>query len=233
MGRKKADMRNRIIPLLFLLLFAFSTFSQNSPAIWTELGFSKGIVKNLKLEFNPELRLLGDYKMDSYILEGGLGYKVHKYFSVAGYYRFEQAWDYKKSGVYKGQASYNRMAFDAKTGYELLRFNLQARIRYTKGLDASNNASELRYRAKIDYDIKGLKFVPFVSIELFNDRSVTDLDKTYISGGFKGINKVRYTAGLAYDFNKNNSVGLFYRLQNNRVKNEWNNILGLSYSHDF
>jgi hypothetical protein len=91
----------------------------------------------------------------------------------------------------------------------------------------------MRYRAKVDYDIKGIKLLPFLSIEFFNDKSVTELEKTSISGGFKDIDKVRYTGGMAYDINKNNSVSLFYRLQNNRVKNEWNNILGLSYSHDF
>lgn len=226
-------MIRRLLTLLIPLFFVFSGFSQ-MPATWVEIELSKKIVKDLKLEFNPELRLLDDFKMDSYILEGGLSYKLHQYLTVASYYRFEEEWDYKKkSGAYKGDYSYNRLAFDIKSGYEFYRFSLQGRIRYTKGLDATNNASEMRYRAKLDYNIKGIKLVPFASIELFNNKSVTDDEKMMISGGFKDFNKIRYTGGLSYELNKNNEVSLFYRLQDNRVKDEWTNILGLSFSHDF
>ena len=52
-------MHNRINLLILLILFSFSGFAQNGPSTWVELEFSKKIVKNLKLEFNPELRMLG------------------------------------------------------------------------------------------------------------------------------------------------------------------------------
>jgi hypothetical protein len=198
-----------------------------------EIELSKKLVKDLKFEFNPDLRLLDDFKMDSYILESGLSYKMHKYLSIAGYYRFEEAWDYKKTGVYKGKNSFNRLAFDVKSDYDFYRFNIQGRIRYTKGLDALDNESELRHRAKLDYNVKGIKLLPFVSVEFFNNKSVPDDDKTKISGGFKDINKIRYTGGLSYTLTKKDEISLFYRLQDNRVKNETDNILGLSLSHDF
>lgn len=219
---------------LCLSAVCLSGYTQGKPDIWTELEFSKEIVKDLKFEFNPELRLLDDYKMDSYILEGGFTYKALKYLSVAGYYRFEEAWDYKKStGAYKGRNSYNRLAFDLKSGFDFMRFSVQGRIRYTRELDPGSNATELRYRAKVDYNIKGVKLNPFVSVELFNDRSVTALEKESISGGFKDIDKIRYTGGLAYSINKKNEVSAFYRLQDNRIKNESTNIVGLSFSRDF
>ncbi|MDP2339174.1 MAG: DUF2490 domain-containing protein [Bacteroidota bacterium] len=227
-------IKAKLFLLILPLFFAFSGFAQKEPSTWFELEFSKKINKKLKLEFNPELRLLGGFKMDSYILEGGLSYKLHRYLTVSGYYRYEDEYDYKKStGAYKGQLSLNRIAFDAKSGFELKRFNFQFRLRYTNGLYATNNESEFRYRAKIDYDIKGLKLVPFASVELFHDRTVTEIDKALIAGGFKAIDKVRYTGGLAYNLNKNNEISLFYRLQDNRIKDEQKNILGLSYSHDF
>lgn len=228
-------MKNKILLLFLPLLLTFSGYSQNAPAVWFELGFSKELIKNLKVEFNPELRLMGgEYKMDSYILEGGLSYKVFKYLTVASYYRYEDAYDYKKkTGAYKGQLKSNRLAFDVKPAIELYRFNLQLRLRYTNGLFEYNNLSEFRYRAKIDYDIKGIKLVPFASVELFQDNSISELDKELISGALKNIYKIRYTAGLEYDFNKNNNVSLFYRLQENRIKNTHINILGLGYNHDF
>jgi len=227
-------MKNKILLFILPLFLTFQGNSQGTPAAWFELGFSKELVKNLKVEFNPELRLQGDYKMDSYILEGGLSYKVIKYLTIASYYRYEDAWDYKKkTGAYKGQLKLNRLAFDIKPEIEWYRFNFQLRLRYTNGLFEYNNVAEFRYRAKIEYNIKGIKMVPFASVELFQDNSISELDMELISGPLKNIYKIRYTAGLGYDFNKNNSASLFYRLQENRIKNSYINILGLGYNHDF
>ena len=134
--------------------------------------------------------------------------------------------------VYSNNSA-NRLAFDIKSGFDLNRFGFQFRIRYTKGLYVNSNASEFRYRAKVDYDIKGSKIIPFISVELFNDRSIIEADRALISGGLKSFDKIRYTGGLSYTINKNNEVTLFYRLQDNRVKDQTVNIIGLGYSHYF
>jgi hypothetical protein len=171
--------------------------------------------------------MYGGFEMDSYILEGGLSYKLHKYLTLAGYYRYENEWKYKNStGAYKGQVSYNRLAFDAKTGFELKRFELQFRLRYTNGADfdqeTDDRVSYFRYRAKVDYDIKGSKLVPFASVESFNYLIVKDIDK------------MRYTGGLQYPINKNNEVSLFYRLQDySEAEKESMDIIGLGYSLKF
>ena len=227
-------MKNKILLLFLLLLFVFSGFAQNLPASWFELGLSKELVKNLQLEFNPELRMLEDFKMDSYILEGGFSYKLQKYLTIASYYRYENTWDYKNStGAYKGQKYLHRLALEVKSGFDINRFDFQFRIRYTQGLYANNDASDFRYRAKVEYDIRKSKFVPYLSAEIFHDLSIPDITRDNISGGLKYVDKIRYTASLNYVINKNNDVGLFYRLQNNRIKEINTNIVGLSYDHDF
>lgn len=247
---------NKILILIFPLLLSYSIHAQNKPSTWFELGFSKKITQNLKFEFNPELRLqdgfkmdsTNGFKMDSYILESGLSYKLHKYITLAAYYRFEEEYkaDYKRKKdengnnikpkayeyIYSNNSS-NRLAFDIKSGFDVKRLGFQFRVRYTKGLFNNNDASEFRYRAKVDYDIKGSKFLPFASIELFHDKSIMETYRDSISGGFKAIDKIRYTGGLTYSVNKNNEITIFYRLQANRVKDESLNILGLGYSHDF
>ena len=225
------------VKILFLFLFLSSTFAgfaQKFPATWIELGVSKEIVKNLKAEFNPELRLLDSLKMDSYILEGGFSYKLHKYLTVASYYRYEDVYKYKKkSGDYKKQESYNRIAIDLKSGVDIDRIGIQFRLRYTQGLFINNNDNEFRFRTKVDYDIKGSKFIPFASVEIFNDQSIMAVDRDLISGGLKTIDKIRYTAGVSYTINKNNEASIYYRIQDNRVKNETSNILGIGYRYDF
>lgn len=223
----------RIRILLFLLSFLIttSTFAQNEPATWLELEFSKKIVKNLNVEFNPELRLHGGFEMDTYILEGGLSYKLHKFLTLAGYYRFENEYNYReKRQIYEWEPS-NRFAFDAKSGFELKRFDFKFRVRYTNGSDldqtADSKKSYFRYRAKIEYDINGSKLMPYISIEAFHDLILKDFDK------------IRYTTGLAYSINKKNEIGLFYRLQDyiepavTLNKKESINIIGIGYSLKF
>lgn len=207
-------------------MLGLSGYAQNGPSTWIELEFSKKIVNNLKIEFNPELRLLSDFKMDTYILEGGLSYKLHKYLTIAGYYRYENAWDYKKStGAYKGQIASNRLAFDAKSGFYLDRFEFQFRLRYTNGADfdqtTDDRTSYFRYRAKIDYDIKNSKLVPFLSIEAFHDLILNDVDK------------MRYTGGLLYPINKSNELSLFYRIQDYSGLKTSMDIIGVGYSLKF
>ena len=220
-------MRIRIYLLLLAILFNFVSYAQTDPSTWIELGFSKKLVKNLKVEFNPELRLFGDFKMDTYILEGGLSYKLHKYLTIAGYYRYEKEWDYKKStGAYKGQVASNRIAFDAKSGFDLNRFDFQFRLRYTNGADfdqtTDDKASYFRYRTKIDYDIKGSKFAPYVSVEAFHDLILDHVDK------------VRYTGGLSYPINDHHELGLFYRFQDySEADKSGTNIIGIGYSLKF
>jgi len=221
-------MKNRKVLLIILSsFFTLSVFAQTDPSTWIELGFSKKVVKNLKVEFNPELRLFGNFKMDTYILEGGLSYKLHKYLTIAGYYRYENAWDYKKStGAYKGQVASKRIAFDAKSGFELSRFDFQFRLRYTNGADfdqtTDDKASYFRYRTKIDYDIKGSKFVPYVSVEAFHDLILDNVDK------------IRYTGGLSYPINDHHELGLFYRLQDySEAAKASTNIIGIGYNLKF
>lgn len=219
-------MRTKITLLVIAILISFAGYAGSGPSTWAELEFSKKIVKNLKVEFNPELRLLNNYKMDAYILEGGLSYKMYKYLTLAAYYRYENEWDYKKStGAYKGQIGLNRLAFDAKTGFSFRRFDLAFRIRYTKSIldDSSDNEkSFFRYRAKIGYDIKSSKFVPYVSAEAFHDLQA------------EKFTKYRYTAGLDYSINSKNEIGLFYRIQDyTETDKESINIIGIGYNFKF
>lgn len=223
--------RNKLLIVILSFILSSSAIAQSGPNPWAELEFSKKIVKNLRLEFNPELRFYNDFRMDTYILEGGLSYKLHKYLSVAGYYRYENTNDYKpKKDIYVWEPA-NRFALDAKTDVDVARFNFSFRLRYTSGAKVNQvtneNDSYFRYRAKAEYNIKGSKLVPYVSYEVFHD-----LKQNY-------FDKMRYTGGLAYPLNKNNELSLFYRLQDyleyNSLedKKESLNIIGVGYSLKF
>lgn len=228
-------VRNKLLIAVLAVFLALSAVAQSGPSTWVELGFSKKIVRNLKAEFYPELRLFNDFKVDAYMLEGGLSYKLHDYLTVAGYYRYKNTNDYKPNrDVYVWESS-SRFAFDAKTGLDIDRFNVSFRLRYTNEAEIDNpdegRYSFFRYRGKIDYDIKGSKFIPTASIEAFHD-----LDANYFE-------KIRYTGGVAYPLNKDNELSLFYRLQDYledpnideilHEKKESMHIIGIGYSLKF
>jgi len=225
--------RNRLLLYILTFLIFGSAYAQDGPSTWIELEFSKKVIKNLKVEINPELRLFNGFEMDSYLFEGGLSYKAHKYLSLGSYYRYENEYKYKNStGEYKGQKASNRWAFDAKSGFDIDRFNFSFRVRYTFGGDydqtTEDKTSYFRYRGKVDYNIKGSKLVPFASVEVLHDLV------------YKEINRTRYTAGLTYPINKHHEVGLFYRLQDYYEtkdkpgeQKESMNIIGIGYSLSF
>lgn len=81
----------------------------------------------------------------------------------------------------------------------------------------------LRSRLQVEYDIKGVPFEPYASVEMYNDFD-----------GFK-IKKMRYTIGGDYKINKKHSIGLYYRYQDfpDKDDDESTHILGVGYKFKF
>ena len=81
----------------------------------------------------------------------------------------------------------------------------------------------LRSSLQVEYNIKGVPFEPYASVEMYND-----LD------GFD-IKKMRYTIGGDYKINKKHSVGLYYRYQDflGSDEGESTHILGVGYKFKF
>lgn len=87
----------------------------------------------------------------------------------------------------------------------------------------SKHSNVLRSRLQVEYDIKGVPFEPYASVEVYND-----LD------GFN-FKKMRYTIGGDYKINKQHSIGMYYRFQDffGEEKDESSHILGLGYKFKF
>lgn len=81
----------------------------------------------------------------------------------------------------------------------------------------------VRSRLQVEYDIKGVPFEPYASVEMYNN-----LDD------FR-IKKLRYTIGGDYKINKKHSIGLYYRYQDfpDRDDDESTHILGVGYKFKF
>jgi long-subunit fatty acid transport protein len=209
-------MRYKIFILILIgLVQNVSGQSVTWPATWFEFGISKKITKSLKLEFTPELRYFEDFKLDSYILEGGIVYKVQKYLSLGTLYRFENEYKVKKDMF----SPSHRGEFFAASGFDFNRFKFQLRVLYVNDLGiapaTNNEASYFRYRAKLAYDIKSTDLTTYISTELYHDLIVKEIDK------------LKYTIGLAYALKKKFEIGLFYRIQQKPIEMTTDHIIGI------
>ena len=88
---------------------------------------------------------------------------------------------------------------------------------YTNFADDDLDKNYLRYKAAVQYDIPKCKITPEISAQVFHKLSIGK------------INKIRYGAGIRYQYIKNNFVGLFYKLDYYKREYKNRHILGISY----
>jgi len=85
---------------------------------------------------------------------------------------------------------------------------------------------KLRSRLAISYDIRNCKFEPFAEVECYND---------LLSN--MAVDKMRYTIGTDYKFNKHSKLSVYYRYQDEASTADdddtGGHIIGLGYSFDF
>lgn len=170
-----------------------------------ETDFQIKLMKGLKLNVGPELRFYEGF--DRLLLNAGLTYKRFGcvYFGAAYRMvveRYGEGYNETATGDYeyqKGPNIYHRYAFDVTYKERYHRFTPSFRFRYNNYTeDDLENKNYLRYRAKVDYDIKKCRLTPAVFVEAFQN---LDLGKLY---------KMRYAAELDYKIGKHASMALSY-----------------------
>jgi hypothetical protein len=209
--------------LFFLLLTVFSSVKAKTEQFgtWVELTFTKKFLKDFEFSFIPEFRFQDEFKLDEYILEGKLGYEPFKFLDLGASYR------YNTNIRDKGNVVSHGIVFDitGKTDYK--RFDGSLRTRFTNDLDADDililqlDNWFFRPRAKIKYNIKGVKIDPYVSYEVFYDFKLNEW--------FKG----RFDIGASRDLGKLHEIGLYYRYQDYYYNRSSVSILGINYELKF
>ena len=156
------------------------------------------------------------FSVDKYLLESTLSYKPLKGLELGGSYRFiinprdEKATEYL-----------NRFALYAKYAYKIQRWKPSLRIKYTNYTEDISTGTFLRYRAKLNYDIKNCKITPMASVEAFQDL------------GDNQIYKLRYGLGARYKFNKHSSIDLGYNLDYYMQEYLNKHIIKIGYRYKF
>ncbi len=183
-----------------------------------DFDFQIKLAKGLKLNLSPEFRFNDGY--DKLMLDGALSYKTFGCIYWGAMYRLEVD---RIDGTYSHETDlYHRYAFDVTYKDKFGRFTPSFRLRYNNFADEDIEDKEyLRYRAKVDYNIRKCKLTPYVAIEAFQK-----LEDNMLS-------KMRYSTGFDYKVNKSSSFSLDYKFDLFMLKYKNVNIFSAGYKYRF
>ncbi len=179
----------RLSIFLFIYFLGYSSLQAKTEKFgtWIEVEITKKFLKDFEFSFIPELRLQDDFTVDEYIFEGKLGYDPFKFLGFAAAYRLN-------TNVKKNEDEISHSAvFDVIGKTDFGRFSGSLRTRFTNDTDGGDVPWESFYfrpRAKLAYNIKGVKIEPYVSYEVFHSFR----EKEYYKG--------RFDVGFSRKFNK-------------------------------
>ena len=206
--------------LIFLLIScaggAFSQEITNDFQTRTDVKLSYEPLDKLTLSLNPEIRWDESFVVSKYMLQTDISYKPLKGLTLGGSYRF-----IINPRTTKATEYLHRFALFTSYKKKVERFEPSLRVKYTNYTEDISLGEFLRYRAKLEYDIKGSKITPLISAEAFHD----------ISGG--QIYKMRYALGAEYKINKKSSIGLGYMLDYYMLDYRNKHIIKLGYKYKF
>ncbi len=211
-------MKKTIVIVLGILLTgtAFSQTVSNDFQSRTEIRLSLEPVKGFKLSFIPEIRMDESFSVDKYLLESKLSYEPVKGLELGGSYRF-----IINPRDVKATEYLHRFALSTKYSHKIQRWEPSLRIKYTNYTEDISTGTFLRYRAKLNYDIKKCKITPMASVEAFQD-----LDDSQIY-------KFRYGLGARYKLNKKSAIDLSYMLDYYMQDYKNKHILSIGYRYSF
>lgn len=216
--------------LIFVLFFiSSSSAQQNDFGVWGSIAVTHKFSRKLSATIEEQFRFNQNASnLVQYFTDAGLEYSISKKFKVALCYRFinsDQYTYYSKRHRLYADLSY-------KTKSSRLQLLLRTRLQeQQQDIHSSEHGripawySRNKITAKIDLN---KKYSPYVSAELFYMISAPNED-----GGI--IDKMRYAAGVEYEFNRVHAIDLYYLIQQDKNVNDplTDFVVGLGYAFSF
>ena len=203
---------------LFLLLLAFGSLKAQDGSYvevrdfetWTSAEFNFKPSKKLSFGLQQQVRLDNNSsELKNTFTQASASYALFKNFELEYGLRYIAIND--NSGAVQGYNYDYRHHFDLSFKHKIKPLRLNHRLRYTTRNEAGLSSEEgdmarqtLRYRMKIDYNIKKWKLDPILSGELFN---------RFENGINEGISDYRITFGTEYNLKKAGKIGIYYRFE--------------------
>lgn len=217
----------KFLVVLSFVFLGFSAQSQHEFQVWTELGASGKVTKDLKWSVDLCSRF-GGAGLETFFPEIGLEYKVKKWFSPSIDYRLVM--DKDKYGNYSAG---NRLNLNANFKERFGRFDMSARLRYQYAFSRSSGAvgsdiefdQAFRLKAGGSYDINNSIIAPAFSAEFF-------FNPQY--GPERGYSKLRAAVGLDFELDGPHKFSVKYQLDvdADKSKNK-RSVIALSYGYKF
>lgn len=223
----------KIYSLILILFITTTFFAQDEEIVeydtvvvqdlesWHKVEFEYQFNDELKLKVSEQIRLEeNSLKLERFFTNLELKYKSESGFGLSAGYRFFT--EQKNSGLSNG----HRWNIDGLYSKKLNRLKIAARVRMQTKIEfpKADNTREnyLRFKLKLDYNIKNWKFDPYFSNEIFRHTNNT-YEKTW--------DKYRFSIGTNYKFNKQHSLSIFYgaELDLNVTYPQTTYLVGLGY----
>lgn len=213
--------------LLFVFLSVLCKSQVRDAGLWTGVSIEKKFSTSLSASISKEMRLDQNYSsLNSFFSDFGIGYELTPGFKVSGNYRLSS-----KNKINRFDQRH-RYYLDASFKHKAGNLSIGYRIRYQKQYSAFNSSEngdipENTMRHKLSFAWSFIKpFKTYLAAELF-----TGLNNYFL---FE-MERLRYKGGVEYDFNKMNSIDVFYLFQNElfKRKGEQDFIVGVRYKYTF
>ena len=201
-------MIKRPLIFTFFIIVTLTGFSQEQDfGAWYGINLKYKITSRLNFNSNSSLRTLNNASdIDIWYLEAGISYKLIKYVSVDGYYRWIFTNEFDNNFFAR-----HRWYTDVKGGYEINRIEIIARLRYQLQYKTYINEENdkipdqyFRFKAQIKYNWPKFPVDPFISFEMYYPLN-------YNSVNF--IDKKRFSVGMEYKIKKKHSIEAEYIFQ--------------------
>lgn len=174
---------------------------------WISAGIRLKVHKKWTFELSEQIRFnKNSTQVDQYFTNLAIGYEPFKFVEFGGAFRFSQ--------YNEGDGSYSphyRINADVTFKHQIKRFSFDYRLRYqfrnelgVTSIEGDYLKHGFRLRAKAKYNIKKIPLEPSFAVEMFSE---------YEKYTLPVVDKLRFTAALAYDFKKYGKVKLFYNLE--------------------
>jgi hypothetical protein len=223
-------MKKFLSLFIFSLGFILSASAQYDDAgLWTTINIEKKLKNNFRIFLTEELRLRENFsEINLFYTEVGVGYKPYSFLKLDLSYRMTE-----KKLVTDFYSFRHRFMLDITLKKKYKNFDLAYRHRLqreVRNIYSSENGRlpEWYSRSKltVKYDLQK-KYTPYISAEFryqVDDPRNIESDQTW--------HRARWVAGVDYELDKKNKLGLYYLIQH-----EWNvsipenqYIIGLEYS---
>jgi len=227
-------MRRVLIVLMTFFLETSIDASAQPPVkdawLWGTLSLDKKIYKRFTVVFDEELRMFDNWSRVNLLFSNlSLEYKLSKKFRFAVAYRFinkDQDEYYSQRHRLYVDASYRTKWNDFLFVYRL---RLQGQVRNLYSSQKGGYVeSYMRHKFDLQYNRK--KFTPYLAAEFR-----FQFTSPFYPEGNDQWDRGRYYAGCDYDFDKDNSINLYFMIQHdyNIPFYQEDYVTGIQYTHHF